>query len=201
MKNNLAILIKSILAGICITIGCNVYLSCENKYVGAALFAIGLITILLLDFNLYTGKVGYVVQQNRQFILQLIIILLGNTIGCICIGVMFSSEVAKALCESKLEIPLINILFKSTMCGLLMFIAVDTYKTHHTLLPTIFCIPTFILSGYEHSIADITYFIMGRIFTLQALLFIIIVIIGNTIGGLLIPLCSKLTSYLTKQNN
>ena len=52
-------LIKSINAGVCVSIGCKIYLSCENKYIGALLFSIGLIAILILDFNLFTGKVCY----------------------------------------------------------------------------------------------------------------------------------------------
>lgn len=196
MKYNLITFIKACLAGICIAMGCNVYLACDNKYIGAFLFSIGLITILLFDFNLYTGKVGYAVYNNMKFIKDLVIILLGNTIGCICIGIMFPSEAAQILCEVKLQESFITILFKSIMCGFLMFIAVDTCKTYHSLLTTIICIPTFILSGYEHSIADIAYFIMSRIITLQSFLFIIIVIIGNAIGGLLIPVCTQLINHL-----
>lgn len=195
MKNNLITFIKAWLAGICIAMGCNVYLACDNKYIGAFLFSIGLITILLFDLNLYTGKVGYVIN-NISLIKDLIIILLGNAIGCICIGMMFHSDVAQILCEAKLQEPFITILFKSIICGCLMYIAVDTYKSHHTLLPTILCIPTFILSGYEHSVADIAYFMISRIITLQSFLFIIIVIVGNAIGGLLIPVCTKFINYL-----
>lgn len=195
MKHNLIILIKSILAGICIAIGCNVYLACDNKYIGAILFSVGLMTILLLDFNLYTGKIGYVLEDT-ELIKQIIIILLGNAIGCICIGLIFQSDVAKIICENKLQNSLLSIFFKSIMCGLLMFIAVDTYKKYKTVLPTMFCIPTFILSGYEHSIADIAHLIMGRVLAYRALYFIIIVIIGNAIGGLLIPICNKLINHL-----
>lgn len=189
MKNNF---IKALMAGICIAIGCNIYLACDNKYIGAILFAIGLVTILLFDFNLYTGKVGYLVNNKPFPIKQLVIILIGNIIGCICVGLMFPSEIAQVLCENKLQIDLVTILFKSIMCGILMFIAVDAYKTQKTLLPTMLCVPVFILSGYEHSIANIAYFTMGRIFTSSTLAFFIIVIIGNAIGGMIIPIGKKL---------
>lgn len=198
MKNNIIIFIKSILAGICIAIGCNIYLACENKYIGAILFSIGLITILLLDFNLYTGKIGYVLQKDIVNIKQIVIILFGNVIGCVCIGLMFQSDIAQTICENKLQSSLLSVLPKSIMCGLLMFIAVDSYKRYKTILPTVFCIPTFILSGYEHSIADIAYFTMGRVITLKVLCFIIIAIMGNAIGGLLIPICNKWIENLNK---
>lgn len=200
MRDNLITFIKAWLAGIFIAIGCNVYLMSESKYVGATLFSLGLMTILLFGFNLYTGKVGYAVQHSLDYIHQLIIILLGNCLGCACIGLMFPSDLAQAICESKLQIPIGITLCKAIMCGILMFVAVDAYRQHKTLLPTIFCVAVFILSGYEHSIADVTYIIMGRTFTIKTLLFIATVIIGNTIGGMIVPLCNKIITKLTKQN-
>lgn len=95
-------LIKSILAGVMIGVGCNVYLSCDNKYIGALLFSIGLITILIFEFNLYTGKVCYIPQKGISFTKQVLIILIGNIIGCICMGLMFPSEIAQVMCQNKL---------------------------------------------------------------------------------------------------
>ena len=46
-------------SGICIGIGGAVYLTLENKIVGAFLFTVGLFTILIFGFKLYTGMVGY----------------------------------------------------------------------------------------------------------------------------------------------
>lgn len=190
--------VKAVLAGICISIGCNVYLACDNRYIGAVLFATGLMTILLFELNLYTGKVGYIVNNKPDFIKVVGIILVGNIMGCICTGLCFPSEFATVLCENKLQIPLMDVFCKSIMCGLLMFVAVDAYKQCKTLLPAIFCVATFILSGYEHSIADIAYFIMGRVITLESLIFILIVIVGNAIGGMIIPVTRQL---ITIQND
>lgn len=190
--------IKAILAGICISIGCKVYLSCDNQYVGAILFATGLIMILLFDFNLYTGKVGYIINNKPNFIKTVGIVLAGNIVGCICMGLCFPSEAATMLCENKMQIPLINVFCKSIMCGMLMFIAVDAYKAHKTFVPAIFCVATFILSGYEHSIADISYLVMGRILTFKSLIFILIIIIGNAVGGMVVPICNKIIKNNTK---
>ena len=199
MRDNLIAFIKAWLAGICIAAGCNIYLACENKYIGATLFSVGLITILLFGFNLYTGKVGYALNNPPNYIKYLAIILCGNFIGCLCVGIIFPSEIAQVICENKLQNPLLTVMFKSIMCGLLMFIAVDAYKQHQTILPAIFCVATFILSGYEHSIANIAYFIMGRVITFESSIFIITVIVGNAMGGMIIPACNKLIE--TKQND
>ena len=191
-------LVNAIFAGICIGIGCNVYLSCNNKYIGAILFTVGLIVILTFGFNLYTGKVGYLVAFGPKHINEILIILLGNIIGCILFGLIFPSEQAVILCINKLSLNFIEVLFKSIMCGILMFIAVDSYNSTNKFVLTFLCITTFILSVYEHSIADIIYFIMGKVITPKALVFILIVILGNAIGGMAIPLSKKL---LIKINN
>ena len=46
--------INSIWGGIMISIGSMIYLNCPNKIVGAFLFSIGLITIMIFQFKLYT---------------------------------------------------------------------------------------------------------------------------------------------------
>ena len=190
--DKLKVLVSAILAGICIGIGCNIYLSCDNKYIGAALFSVGLITILTFGFNLYTGKVGYIVENKLSFAIDVLIILLGNIIGCILFGLAFQSNIAAEMCALKLSNSAMMTLYKSIMCGILMFVAVDSYKVNQNFLLTFLCIPVFILSGYEHSIADIIYFTMGRVdFSIEYICFITIVIIGNAIGGMIIPTFRK----------
>ena len=58
--------LKSILAGLFIGIGGIAYLSVENKVVGAALFAVGLFTICTLGYNLYTGKLCYILDSDKK---------------------------------------------------------------------------------------------------------------------------------------
>lgn len=197
MNKKISTFIKAVLAGICIGIGCNIYLSCNDKYIGSMLFSVGLISIITFGFNLYTGKVGYIITNGRNFITDVLIILFGNIIGCILFGMAFPSNIASEICLTKLSTELLVVLYKSIMCGMLMFVAVDSYRANKNFLLTFLCIPTFILSGYEHSIADIIYFTMGRVMNFKALLFIIIVIIGNAIGGMIIPFCKK---NITVQN-
>ena len=189
MRNNLYTFIRSLLAGICIAIGCNVYLSCDNKYFGSILFSVGLISILYMGFNLFTGKIGYIQQVG---LINIIVILIGNIVGCFIIGTLYYSEKAEILFEQKLQLCTSDIIINSVMCGLIMYMAVSMYNSNNNIIPVIMCVSVFILSGYEHSIADITYCIMGRTFTLQSIYFLTIVVIGNTIGGMIIPLCNTI---------
>ena len=180
------LLIKSIIAGIMISVGCVVNLSCDNKYIGAILFCIGLITILLFNFNLYTGKVCYIPNNKPSYILQVLLILFGNILGCVIMGVLFPITPI-SICTTKLSYDLQTVLIKSIMCGLLIYIAVDSYKKYKTLLPTLFCIPIFILSGYIHVIADTFYFVSAQAFNTNTIIYILVAAIGNAFGGMIIP--------------
>ena len=49
--------------------------------------------------------------------------------------------------------------------------------------------PVFILAGFEHSIANASYFgAAGAIFSVEAVIYLAIVVLGNSIGGILMPL-------------
>lgn len=78
---------KSILAGVMITLSGILYLSVDNKIVGALLFAFGLFTILNLRFNLFTDKAGYLYSKEITLI-NLVVIYIGNAIGTFIIGLI-----------------------------------------------------------------------------------------------------------------
>ncbi len=184
-------LIRAFLAGMCISIGCCVYLGCDVKWVGAVLFAIGLMTVVAFRLDLYTGKVGYIVENPPSYLWYMPVIIVGNFIGCLVTGLMMPIESAQTLVGNKLALEWYSVLFRGVFCGMLMFIAVDFYKQRNSFLALVFCVPVFILAGFEHSIADMFYFCSAGEYSLDALVFILIVIVGNGIGGMLIPFCRK----------
>jgi len=91
------------------------------------------------------------------------------------------------MCTGKLSQVFISTLIRAFFCGILMYLAVSIYKEKKSVLGIIFCIPVFILCGFEHSIADIFYFAVSGIVSLQAFGFIWTVILGNAVGGMIIP--------------
>lgn len=203
MKYNIEILIKSILAGIMIGIGGTIYLSLDNKIVGSILFAIGLFIIVVYSFNLYTGKIGYLINNfNKKYIRELIITLIGNFIGTFFVGFILRytriynmiSENAKTLADIKLNDTLISILILSFFCGILMYLAVNTYKEVKDIgkyLAVFLGVIVFILCGFEHCIANMYYFSVSSTWSLNTLLYLLVMILGNSLGGILIPLCNK----------
>lgn len=203
MKYNIEILIKSILAGIMIGIGGTIYLSLDDKIVGSILFAIGLFIIVVYSFNLYTGKIGYLINNfNKKYIRELIITLIGNFIGTLFVGFILKytriytmiSEKAKTLADIKLNDTLISILILSFFCGILMYLAVNTYKEVKDIgkyLAVFLGVIVFILCGFEHCIANMYYFLVSSTWSLNTLLYLLVMILGNSLGGILIPLCNK----------
>ena len=73
--------VSGILAGISIAIGGLVFLSVENRVIGAALFTVGLFSVCSFGFHLFTGKVCYVFQNDKEYAIQLPVIWLGNLVG------------------------------------------------------------------------------------------------------------------------
>ncbi len=191
-QHYLKCLVRAILAGMMIGIGGCVYLGCDVKWVGAILFAVGLFTIFSFRLDLYTGKVGYVFDNKPPYLIYLLVVIIGNFIGCLILGLMMPLDAASVLAERKLaDYDFLRVLFKGVLCGMLMFIAADCYKNTKSFIATFVCVPVFILAGFEHSIADMFYFCSAGAFSVESLVFIITVLIGNAIGGFLIPVCRK----------
>ena len=61
----LSFLADGMLSGLMIGIGCVVSMSCENRYLGAFLFSLGLFCIVQFQYGLYTGKVGYIFDRDK----------------------------------------------------------------------------------------------------------------------------------------
>lgn len=197
--------IRAILAGMAISIGCCVYLGVwgfnpDNRWVGAVLFSIGLFTVFTFGLDLYTGKVGYLFDNRPSYAVDLLVIIIGNFVGCAISGYMIPAEglasnagpILENMVDGKLTDPdWFRVFCRGVFCGVLMFIAADYYKVYKKYLACIICVPVFILAGFEHSIADMFYMCSAGEYTLDALLFIIVVAFGNLVGGVLIPVCRK----------
>ena len=191
--------LSGVSAGICICLGGSVFLACENRIVGAVLFSVALLCICMKGYALFTGKVGYVPEaHDKEAVTVLLLALLGNTIATVAGGYLIAlclpklKAAAETVCQAKLGQQWWETLIRGTFCGILMYLAVSIYRDNKTPLGILFCIPVFILSGFEHSIADIFYFGASGIISLEAFVFIWLVIIGNSIGGMLLPLLNGL---------
>ena len=190
--------ISGIVAGVLISIGGAVYLSVEDKPIGALFFAVALLCICYKGYSLYTGRIGYIAHSHtREDIRALVLGLFGNAVGAALCGLVISFAVpavydnAAGACAAKEALPLFSVLGRGAFCGVLMYMAVSIFKEKKTPLAIIFCIPVFILCGFEHSIADIFYFAAARICNASSLVFLLVVLIGNSISSLLVAAADR----------
>lgn len=175
------------LAGIMIGFGGVIYLMCANRMVGALLFSFGLLTIVCQGFALYTGRVGYLREYGLWSILTTIA---GNFCGTWLVAKGFALtrhtvDVA-TLVEPKLQDSSLSILLLAVGCGVMMYLAVDSYRKSRSWLFVIMPIVIFILSGFEHSIANMFYLSLAGEWGWDAVRITLIALVGNAIGSWLI---------------
>ena len=191
------ILLSAVLAGLCVGFGGIVFLSVDNKVIGAAAFTIGLFVICTFGFHLFTGKVCYVLQNDRNYALDLPVIWLGNLIGtgltasCAALTRIGPAvqEKAASLCQVKLNDSLFSLFLLGVLCNIFIYIAVEGYKSNpHELgkyLSLFFGVMVFILCGTEHCVADMFYFWMAGLWSGRAILSVLVISLGNAAGGVL----------------
>jgi len=193
------------MAGGGIRVGGMIYLRAENHVVGAFLFSLGLFTIYTFGLDLYTGKVCMILNKPLKFLGTVLIVYLGNAVGTVGTGYILRAtkqsqylEHASEVVAGKLADNLFSTFIMAIMCGLLMCIAVLGFLNIKDgvgkYLALIMPIMVFILSGYEHSIADMFYFSFANVWGGKALLYINVIALGNLVGGCILPLVTKVTS-------
>ena len=208
MKKHLLTLRDAIASGIFIGLAGTVYLSVPNKFAGAFLFGFGLLTIVCCGFKLYTGAIGYLVLQGKKapsYMLTLLVIWIGNWIGTFLVGTALRhsrvglqlARNAQKLCAVKMDDGWISLLVLSFFCGILMFLAVDTFRRKGEVpsvvraLLVFLCVMVFILSGFEHCVADMYYFSVAGMWTAGSLVRTLWMTFGNSLGGFLLPLLGR----------
>lgn len=189
---------SSILAGICIGIAGFGFLAIGG-IAGAVLFAFGLITVVCYKLKLFTGTAGFIVKGE---VFQLFVILLGNIVGCLLIGLLARvspmplQDAAQKILASRLAVGPIKAGLLAIGCGFLMTTAV-TFARQNQWLPLLFAVPMFILCGFPHCVADAFYYLTVPFGYLRENLFDVIllyiyIVIGNFIG------CNLYRSFMHK---
>lgn len=207
MNRLLKIFISSILAGAFIALGstvyCMVYPS-AGKVVASFLFGLGLFTVIQFKLYLYTGKIGFVLDNKVSYLLDLLICFIGNVIGAVAIAFLFkysrSGEslvnASKALVDAKYNDSWYSILFLSIGCGMMIYLAVKGHqicpypigKAAFVFLPVML----FILCGFEHVVANAAYFAYAGVFDLKTVLYFVLMLLGNSIGSIILDILFKL---------
>lgn len=210
MKHYIHVLGKAILAGIMIGIAGTIYLTLDNKMVGAMLFGFGLLVVVSNKLNLFTGKVGYVIDHKPKYLLDILFMILGNLIGTALIALMLYVGDQKELitqAANSVDYKLAKTWFESLAlsigCGMLMYIGVDGYYKNKNdfgkVVVVIFAVMIFILAKFEHSVANMFYYTLAGKWSLKAVIYLLVMLVGNGIGAVIINLLEKISSKTTTE--
>ena len=194
----------AVLAGMAISIGCVVFLSVENSVIGSLLFSVGLLTILKFGLNLFTGKAPYLCKNKSSYIPFVLNVWLGNFVGTFLSSLLVKNtriygniiERCTNIANVKIDDSLLSLFILAIFCGIMMYIAVDTYinqgggKNFTSGIVVVFCVSVFILAGFEHSIADMFYFMLSSPIS-KWIIPLLVISVGNIIGGNLICWLTK----------
>ena len=186
---------SSVLAGICIGIAGFGFLAsgaqsaAYGSAVGAVLFSFGLLTVVGYKLKLYTGTAGFI---NRNEVGDLFLILFGNIIGCLCVGMLARvsplgiQEAAQKVLQVRMDCGALKCGLLAIGCGFIMTTAVN-FARKGQFLPLLFGVPLFIVCGFPHCVADAFYFLCVPVaflkaHVLQVLCVYVCIVLGNLVG-------------------
>lgn len=188
---------KAVAAGMMIGIGATIFLATESKVAGAFFFSVGLFLICSFGMNLFTGKIGYVLSNKNDP--NCLVIWAGNLVGSLITAGLVRiakpqyAEKALQMADAKMAMSIPAVCITALFCGMLMYAAVENFRRHPHEVSGIFgvamCVTAFILCGFEHSIADMSYLIFACpdvAAVPKYLLFLVLVSIFNGVGALLL---------------
>lgn len=203
MKRLLKIFVSSIFSGVLISIGGLAYLSMKNisVFLGSFLFSLGLLSIVCFKLYLFTGKIGYVFDNKISYLGDLVVCWLGNLVGALCIGYSMRCtrlelvDVCKEISMAKLNDNVFSVFILSILCGMMIYIAVEIQKKEilncFKLIGLILPVMVFIVSGFEHCVANMFYFSYSNVWSVNAILYILLMTLGNSIGSIVLWLMNK----------
>ncbi len=178
---------ESLLSGLCISIGGIVYLKSGSLF-GTILFAFALATIICFRWPLFTGMAGFADLKGHARLFGVLVI---NLLGClICSYMASSSEVVRdaseAIIRARVEAGALNDFMMSIFCGFIMTASVK-FARQGKWLPLLLGIPTFIISGFPHCIADSFYIFSCRLevlesFGISLIWYYLSIVAGNYVG-------------------
>ena len=197
------IFLSAILAGMVIGFGGTVFLSVENTVIGSLFFTIGLFVVCTRGLHLFTGKVCYLFDNDAAYAKTLPVIWFGNLVGTAIIAALEQftrlaslDARAQAICALQLSEPLFGAFILAIFCNVMIYIGVEGYRSNpHELgkyLALFFGVCVFILCGFEHCVANMYYFTMGGAWSGRAILYLLVMTLGNAVGGVIGPVTRKI---------
>jgi formate/nitrite transporter len=155
------------------------------KFLAGSVFSVGLILVLILGSELFTGNIlmtiGLIYQRYSfsRVLRNWVVVYLGNLLGSMIIAwLVFNSGLlvrlgsltpigtaAVKIAQDKLQLSFTEALCRGILCNMLVCLAVIMCIAAKTIMGKIlgiyFPIMTFVASGYEHSVANMYFLPAG----------------------------------------
>ena len=222
-KEFVSFVVMAILSGIMIGIGgsasllATATLGGSGKLIGAFLFTLGIFAIVTFEMRLFTGMVADIPEMKLKNIWKLPVCFLANIIGVgIVTLLVYNTAIGATLVEQSKNIAnaklngdwILTGLCSSILCGGLITLSV--WSIHHTphkgldaSIGVMFPILVFAFCGFDHSVANVFYFYLSGAFinsTWQVVCYELICILGNVIGGIVLPLAHMFKEHSKKRD-
>ena len=173
-----------------------------GKILGGLLFSLGIYSIISFDMKLFTGMVAAIPKMGVKNMWKLPVCFVCNALGVALVAVLLTfspiyAEVnveAAKLIGGKLHSDTwaLNALCSGVLCGIL--ITMSIWASHYapvkglsTTVGVILPIVVFAFCGFDHSVANMLYFYFLGEVSWHVVAYILLSIVGNAIGGVLMP--------------
>lgn len=180
------------------------------KFMGAAVFPVGIMLVVFAGAELFTGNTLISASwfngdvKFSKFLLNLSIVFIGNLVGSLLLvfildaGNMYTGALAEkaiAVAEAKANLTFTEAFMRGILCNVLVagavYIQVASQDAIGKVFTLWFPVMLFVLSGYEHVVANMFFVPMGAVLgadlSLKDVVFgnMIPVTLGNWVGGAL----------------
>ena len=184
-----------------------------GKLIGAVLFSLGILCIVMFEMKLFTGLISYIPEMGVKNFWKLPVCFLGNMLGVIFAAVIVSySPVAPIIMEQAENVILpklaaefwpMKAFCSSILCGFLITLSIGAvnYAPRKNLSVTVgvmFPIVVFAFCGFDHSVANTLYlFLLG--FPAHSVPYLLMCVLGNILGGVILPILSLFRAWSNNQ--
>ena len=211
--------LMSFCSGIMIGVGGTAFLLANNLFgstwgrlIGAILFSLGILAIVMFEMKLFTGLISDIPEMGVKNLWKLPVCFIGNMLGVLFASIIvFYSPLASIVVPQAQEMMSAKIyadmwgikaFCSSILCGFLITLSIGAVKYAprkglSTTVGVMFPIIVFAFCGFDHSVANTLYiYFLG--FSGRAIVYLLICVAGNILGGVILPILSLFRIWSNK---
>lgn len=183
-----------------------------GKLIGSTLFSLGILAIVMFEMKLFTGLISDIPEMGAKNLWKLPVCFIFNMVGVLFAAILVDNSIlaekvapqAESIMLAKLNAESwgIKALCSSILCGFLITLSIGAVnyaprKKLSTTVGVMFPIIVFAFCGFDHSVAN-TLYIYFLDFTWKEVGYILICMLGNILGGVILPILSLFRIWSNK---